>query len=124
MTRSYAENYSSSDQRSTDKVEDLKNKATEVAQDVSKEARTLVDQVVAYTKANPVEAAAIAAGVALVAGAVFLGPRLLQSRQERDYERLLRQAYREAERIRDDSTTWNRLTDWVRTNVPSPNSWR
>ena len=65
---SYAENYSSSDQRSTDKANDLKNKATDVAQTMSKEASTLVDQVVAYTKANPVEAAAIAAGIAFYCG--------------------------------------------------------
>lgn len=113
MAQAYAENYNRSDERSSDNVGDLRNKATEIADDVSKEARTLVDQVVAYTKANPLEATAIAAGVAFIAGSLILAPRLMQSRQERDFDRLLRQAYDAAERARADSTTWNRLTDWV-----------
>jgi cell division septum initiation protein DivIVA len=120
MAQSQAQNVSSSNESTTDQVKDLRKKAD----DVSKEARNLVDRVVTYTKANPVEAAAIAAGIAFIAGGIILGPRLLQSRQQRDYDRLLSRAYREAERIRDDSTTWNRLTDWVRANVPSPNTWR
>lgn len=125
MAYSYAENYSSSDQSRSDKVTALRTEASDVAENVSKEARTLVDQVAAYTKANPIEAAAIAAGVAFVAGAIIFAPRLMQSRHERDFDRLVRKAYREADRVRDQSSaSWDRLTDWVRANVPSPNIWR
>jgi len=124
MAQASASTYPATEQRTADKVKNIRDKASAVADDVSSEAKTLVDRVVAYTKANPVEAAAVAAGVAFVAGAAILGPRLLQSRRERDFSHLLRQAYREAERIRDDSATWNKLTDWVRANVPSSRSWR
>jgi len=124
MAQSFAAKYSTAESRSTDQVQDLKSKASEVADDVSKEARTLLDQVVGYTKAKPLEAAAIAAGVAFVAGAVILGPRLMQSRQERSFDRLLRRAYREADRVRPDSASWKRLTDWINANVPNASSWR
>jgi ElaB/YqjD/DUF883 family membrane-anchored ribosome-binding protein len=118
MAQPNANTYSNTNQRRANKADDLTTRASDVAQDVSKEARNLVDKVVAYTKANPVEAAAIAAGVAFIAGAAILGPRLIQSREQRDFNRLIRQAYREAERVRDESSsTWSQLTDWVSKNA-------
>jgi hypothetical protein len=123
MAQSTARNYSS--QQSSNDAKDLQAKASQVAGEVSKEARNLVDRIVTYTKANPVEAAAIAAGIAFIAGAAILGPRLLQSRQERDFDRLVRRAYSGADRVRDESSsTWNRLTEWIAANVPSAGTWR
>jgi cell division septum initiation protein DivIVA len=120
MAQSTARYYSAG--QNSDKTQDLQDRASQTGDTISNEARNLVDRVVAYTKANPVEAAAIAGGVAFVASAAIMGPRLLQSRRERDFDRLVRRAYREADRIRDDSSsTWSRLTEWVANNVPSPN---
>jgi hypothetical protein len=118
MAQSYAENYSSKDQKAT--AGEYASQAKDFAEDAKQEARTLVDRVVSYAKANPLEAIAIAAGAAFVAGGIILGPRLFKgpSRGEQ-FERLLSDAYRQAERARDDSTTWNRLSEWVRSNVPS-----
>ena len=60
------------------------------------------------------------APAAFVAGAVIVAPRLLKGpTREEQLKRLLSDAYREAERVRDDAPTWNRLSEWVKSNVPS-----
>ncbi len=124
MAQPYAKNYTSSEQTNSNKISDLRDKASTLAEDTSKEARNLVDSLVDYAKAKPIEAVAIAAGVAFIAGGILLGPRLMQSRQGRDFDEMLRRAYQEAERVRNDSGTWNRLTEWVKANAPSTSSWR
>lgn len=122
----YAEKFDQD--QSTEELRKYAKKATDVAaeaaQSTKQEARTLVDNVVEYTKSNPMQAVAIAAGIAFVAGSVILAPRLLRGQirdetREEQIQRLLRDAYREAEHIRDNSTTWNRLTDWVKANLPA-----
>lgn len=122
MVRAQAQKFTDQDQAQTDELREYAKKATETAQAAKQEARSLVDNVVTYARANPLEAMAIAAGVAFVAGAVIVAPRLLKGpTREEQLKRLLSDAYREAERVRDDSPTWNRLSDWVKSNVPSYN---
>ena len=119
MARAQAQNLTDN-HAETDELREYAKKATEVAQSAKQEARSLVDNVVTYAKANPLEAMAIAAGVAFVAGAVIVAPRLLKGpTREEQIKRLLSDAYREAERVRDDAPTWNRLSEWVKSNVPS-----
>jgi hypothetical protein len=113
MVQRFAENYESTNQAGSKAKDDL-------ASEAGARAQTVFNSVTSYVRANPTEALVVAAGVAFAIGAIYALPRM-QSREERiarDFERRVRQAYQHAQQSAD-THTWDRLTDWVRQNLPS-----
>jgi hypothetical protein len=90
-------------------------RARDLAED---EASSVIDRFVNYAKANPVETALATAGVAFVAGAIILGPRLWR-RHEGDLHRVLEKASREAKRVRSDVPSLRQVSNWVKAQLPS-----
>jgi ElaB/YqjD/DUF883 family membrane-anchored ribosome-binding protein len=121
MVQRFAENYESTNQSSSESAREYADRAKDVAQDAGQQAKSVIDSVINYARANPTEAIVVAAGAALALGLLVGYPRLQtkQERMAREFERRVRKAYADVQREAPDSHSWDRLTEWAKSNLPA-----
>jgi hypothetical protein len=119
MVQRFAENNESGSQPSSDVGGQYADKAKALADDASSQARNLLETVTNYIRNKPTEALMIAGGAAFVIGALYAIPRFQSkdARIARDFERRVRQAYEEARSAQESTMTWDKVMEWVSTNL-------
>lgn len=111
MVHRFAEDYESTEQYA--------DKARALADDESSQVRNLLETVTNYIRNKPTEALMIAGGAAFVIGALYAIPRFQgkEARIARDFERRVREAYEDSQRAQESTMTWDKVMEWVSTNL-------